>query len=248
MSDKERVLKSVRAAYEREARINLHRDLIKIDLAEDGALILEGEVHNIAAKKMALSLAITIPGIIGIVDRLHLKPAERMEEGMILDRVCNALIEEPAFQNCTIRLRKKGNLETVRVSANKHHGEIELFVKEGVVFLENVVSNLTLKRMAEVFAWWVPGTRDVINELEVFPPEQDNDGEITDALRIVLEKDPFLDPAQIRVATKGGIVTLEGLVKTEVQKEMAENDAWYIFGVDMVVNHLSVRGGGRRFH
>lgn len=243
MSDKERILKSVRAAFEREPRINLRRDLIKIDLAEDGALIIEGEVHNIAAKKRALSVAIITPGITGIVDRLHLKPAERMEEGMILDLVRNALIEEPVFQNCTIRLRKKGKLETGRESNEKHHGEIELYAKDGVVYIENVVSNLTQKRLAEVFAWWVPGTRDVINELEVSPPEEDNDGEITDALRMVLEKDPFLDAGQIRIGTKGGIVTLEGLVKTEAQREMAENDAWYIFGVDMVVNLLSVRGG-----
>jgi osmotically-inducible protein OsmY len=243
MSDKERALKSVRAAFEREPRINLHRDSIKIDFAEDGALILEGEVRNIAAKKMAMALAITTPGIIGIVDRLHLKPAERMEEGMILDLVRNALIEEPVFQNCTIRLRKKGKLETARESDNKHHGEIEISAKDGVVYLDNVVSNLTQKRLAEVFAWWVPGTRDVINELEVSPPEADNDGEITDALRIVLEKDPFVDAGQITVETKGGIVTLEGLVRTEAQKEMAENDAWYIFGVDKVINRISVRGG-----
>jgi osmotically-inducible protein OsmY len=243
MSDKAKVLKSVRAAFEREPRINLHRNLFKIDFAEDGALILEGEVQNIAAKKMAMELAIAVPGIIGIVDRLHVKAAERMEDGMILDLVRDALIEEPAFQDCTIRLRRKGKLETARESLYKAHGEIELSAKDGVVFLDNVVLNLSQKRLAEVLAWWVPGTRDVINELEVSPPEEDNDGEITDALRIVLEKDPFLDAAQIRIETKGGIVTLGGLVATEAQKEMAENDAWYIFGVDKVVNHLSVQGG-----
>jgi osmotically-inducible protein OsmY len=242
LSDKESILKVVRAAFEREPKINLHCYPIKIDIAEDGALTLEGEVGNIAAKKMAMELAITVPGIIGIVDRLHVKAAERMGDGMILDLVRDALIEEPAFQDCTIRLRRKGNLETARESLYKAHGEFEVSVKDGVVFLDNIVLNLSQKRLAEVLAWWVPGTRDVINELEVSPPEEDNDGEITDALRIVLEKDPFLDATEIKVETKGGIVTLEGLVKTEAQKEMAENDAWYLFGVDKVINHLSVRG------
>jgi osmotically-inducible protein OsmY len=242
LSDKESILKVVRAAFEREPKINLHRYPIKIDIAEDGALTLEGEVGNIAAKKMAMELAIIVPGVIGIIDRLHVEPAERMEDGMILDLVRNTLIEEPAFQNCTILLRSKGKLETVREALYRPHGEIEVSTKDGIVFLDNTVLNLTQKRLAEVLAWWVPGTRDVINELEVSPPEEDNDDEITDALRIILEKDPFLNAGQIQIQIKKGIVTLEGLVKTEGQKQMAENDAWYLFGVDKVINHLSVRG------
>lgn len=75
-----------------------------MDLAEDGALILIGVVDNNAVKKVAMSLVIGIPGTIGIVDRLHPKPAERMVEGVILDRVCNILIKEPAFHNWSIRL------------------------------------------------------------------------------------------------------------------------------------------------
>jgi hypothetical protein len=117
--------------------------LIKIDFAEDGALILEGEVRNITAKKMAMAPMTTSPGFIRITDRLHLEPAKRMEKGMIFDLVRNALIEKPAFQNCPIRLRKKGKLETVRESMNKHHGGLELSAKDGVVFLDNIVSNLT---------------------------------------------------------------------------------------------------------
>lgn len=38
-----------------------------------------------------------------------------------------------------------------------------------------------------------------------------------------------------------GALTLEGVVPTEIQKEMAEFDAWYVFGVDKVVNKLDVR-------
>jgi osmotically-inducible protein OsmY len=103
------------------------------------------------------------------------------------------------------------------------------------------VTSLSHKRLAGVLAWWVPGSRDVINGLAVVPPEEDNDDEVTDAVRLVLEKDPFINAGEIRVSTRDYVVTLEGLVPNEKVREMAEFDAWYVFGVDRVVNKLQVQ-------
>jgi osmotically-inducible protein OsmY len=36
-------------------------------------------------------------------------------------------------------------------------------------------------------------------------------------------------------------VTLTGLVPTDAEREMAEFDAWYVFGVDRVINQIAVR-------
>lgn len=80
----------------------------------------------------------------------------------------------------------------------------------------------------------------MINGLGVIPPEADNDPEITDAVRLVLEKDPFVNPDQVRVASSNAVVTLEGLVPTESERDMAEHDAWYVFGVEDVVNRLAI--------
>jgi osmotically-inducible protein OsmY len=92
-----------------------------------------------------------------------------------------------------------------------------------------------------VLAWWVPGGRDVVNGLEVSPPEEDTDDEVTDAVRLVLEKDPFINADQIRVSTRNFVVTLDGVVRSPGQKQMAEHDAWYVFGVDNVINRLQVQ-------
>ena len=119
-------------------------------------------------------------------------------------------------------------------------GTIEIEVSEGVVTLNGEVPGLGVKRMVGVLAWWVPGSRDVINGLVVTPDQADNDFEMADAVRLVLEKDPFVDATQVRVGTRNGIVRLQGLVPTESEKEMAEADAWYVFGVDGVENELSV--------
>jgi osmotically-inducible protein OsmY len=114
-------------------------------------------------------------------------------------------------------------------------------VKDGVVTLDGWVISLSHKRMAGVLAWWVPGCRDVVDALEVLPPEQDNDDEVSDALSLVLEMDPMIPhPDQIRIRTQNYVVTLDGLVGTQTEKDRAEQDAWCLFAVDKVINHLAV--------
>ncbi len=233
------ILKAVRAAFEHEPRLNLHRYPVHLALS-DGDLIVEGEVEHVAAKKLALELAAAVPGVSGIVDRLRVAPAQPMGDGAIRDHIRDALLQEPVFAHCRICVRDKNVVETYREPVPAAVGLIEVSVKEGVVTLTGQVPSLGHKRLAGVLAWWVPGSRDVINGLEVVPPEADNDDEITDAVRLVLEKDPFVNAAQIRVSTKNACVTLEGLVATEREKDMAEWDAWYVFGVDRVINALTV--------
>jgi osmotically-inducible protein OsmY len=161
-----------------------------------------------------------------------------MQDGMIGEPVRDALIEEPALANCRIRVWSKGRLELMRdpLSAT---GAIDIRVDDGIVTLDGEVSGLGQQRLAGALAWWVPGSRDVVNGLGVSPPEEDSDGEITDAVRLVLEKDPFVNPSQIRVTTRNATVTLDGLAPSEAERDMAEHDAWYVFGVEKIVNRIA---------
>ncbi len=106
------------------------------------------------------------------------------------------------------------------------------------MILNGRMGSLCHKRLAGVLAWWVPGSRDVVNGLEVVPPEEDSDDEVIDAVRLVLEKDPFIRADQIRVSCRDYRVTLEGLVPKPLEREMAEADAWYVFCVSDVINLL----------
>ncbi|HSA84568.1 MAG TPA: BON domain-containing protein [Nitrospira sp.] len=240
MSERDRVLKEVHAALEREPRINLHKYPIEMELS-DGVLTLEGEVEHIAAKKLSLELAIAVRDVTGIVDRLHVAPATRMGDGAILNAVRDALLQETTLMNCSIRMIRKGHLETVREVTDEPHGSITASVNEGVVLLDDHVTGLTQKRLAGVLAWWVPGSRDVINGMAVVPDQPDSDAEMAKAVRIVLKKDPFVNVERIRVMAHRSVVTLEGDVPSAPQKEMAEFDAWYVFGVDKVINRLEIR-------
>ncbi|MEO3428572.1 BON domain-containing protein [Pelagibius sp. CAU 1746] len=205
-----------------------------------GTLTLEGEMPDIAAKKLALELAAAVPGVTGIVDRLHVAPAERLEDGEIRDLVSRALEQEPAFAELALSEIVKGGEKILRDPAERKRGWIRLSVAEGVVTLDGEVPGLEFKRLAGVLAWWVPGSRDVVNGLGITPEEADNDAEITGAVRMALEKDPFVNAGQIIVGTVDAVVTLAGLVPSESEREMAECDAWYVFGVDRVHNKIEV--------
>jgi osmotically-inducible protein OsmY len=240
IAERERILKEVRAALEREPRINLHKYPVQMDVKE-GVLTLEGEVEHVAAKKLSMELAAAVPGVTGIIDRLHVVPSTRMGDGAILDAVRDALLQEPTLRNCTIQEIRKGHLQTIREAWGEPHGVICTSVKDGVVLLDDHVTSLTQKRLAGVLAWWVPGSRDVINGMEVVPDQTDSDEELAKTLRIVLKKDPFVNVERLRASAKGAVVTLEGDLPSAAQREMAEFDAWYVFGVDKVINHIEVR-------
>lgn len=239
MSDADTV-KVIRAALEREPRVHLHGN--RIDIRCEGAVVtLEGEVDGIVAKKLSLELAGGVKGVSGIVDRLRLIPAEQMEDGAIRDHICDAFLEDLAFRDYGVRNLVKGEWEERRKSSYGG-GRIDVDVADGVVTLNGNAGSLSHKRLAGVFAWWVPGSRDVINGLEVNPPMADDDFELADAVRLVLEKDPFVNASQIRVGCKNYVVTLDGLVSKPKDREMAEADAWYVFQVNSVVNRLQVVG------
>ena len=163
-----------------------------------------------------------------------------MGDGEIRDKVRDALLEETVLAAFTVRVWDKGDPETMRDPPDTI-GTIDIRVDDGIVTLDGDVAGPGQKRMAGVLAWWVPGSRDVINGIGVTPPEQDSEAAVTDAVLQVLEKDPFINSESIRVHTRGAVVTLDGTVPREAERTLAEDDAWYVFGVDKVVNRLTVR-------
>jgi len=168
-------------------------------------------------------------------------PSIRMGDGAILDAVRDALLQEPILMNCSIYTIRKGQFEIVREITHEPHGVIRVSVTDGVVLLDDHVTGLTQKRLAGVLAWWVPGSRDVINGLEDVTDQPDSDEELAKAVRVVLRKDPLVNDERIHVTVKHCVATLDGDVPSAPQKEMAEFDTWYVFGVDNIVNRLEIR-------
>jgi osmotically-inducible protein OsmY len=238
MNPRETMTRKVHAALEREPRINLHRFPIAISNA-DGVVVLEGELADVAAKKLALDLAASVGGVSGIVDRLRVAPGERRGDGAVRDSLARMLLEYPEFRNCTLRSHTNEKNETLR-EVRDGVGDIELSVTDGVITLEGHVISQSHRRFAGVLAWWTPGRRDVVNSLAVRPDYEDRDDEITEVMRLVLEADSQVNADQIRPNCVDGVVMLDGNVPTEEQKRRAELDAWALYGVTRVVNRLNV--------
>lgn len=240
MAERERVLGDVRAALESEPGIDLHNHPLVLDFV-DGDLTIEGEVADVAAKKLALERAAAVSGVSAVIDRLRVAPAERMADDALRQALIKAYLQEPAFAELALHEETKGRVDVVRASPIDVAGVIVVAVADGVVTLNGRVRGLDEKRLAGVLAWWVPGSRDVVNGIAVEPPETDSDDAIAEAVRIVLEKDPFVDASQIRVGVRRAQVLLQGLVPKTAERSMAEHDAWYVFGVDKVTNEIQVR-------
>lgn len=235
-----KAIERIRAALEKETRIKLHRYSIRLAFAGDD-LLLTGELENVAAKKLAGELAAKLAPAMDIVDRLRVTPAQAMSDAELRDHLIKVLLAEPALEHCLLHSRLPQQLQTHRNGMPQPVGTIVVEVRDGVVTLNGEVPSLSHKRLAGVLAWWVPGCCDVVNVLTEVPAQLDNDDELADAVRLALEKDPFINATKMQVRSKDGVVTLKGLVPNQTMQQMAEHDAWYVFGVRDVVNKVQVK-------
>jgi len=221
---------ALHAALEKDPDINLRESPIHITYHD--SLRLEGEVANIIVKRKARRIAMQLTGLPSIEDHLKLRPGEKRTGKALLDAVVDALSQEPAFRDIAVRPKNSdaGDREWIGVGV------------EGCrVRLDGLVGSLSHRRLAEVIAWWVPGSCDVHNHVRVHPVEKDNDDEISDAVRMVLEKDPLLHAETLGVQTRERAVTLTGSVHSHEQRRMAIYDCWYVPGVHDVHDRMQVQ-------
>ncbi len=215
--DKAEIINDIKSFMTGDLHVDPVRGHIQVDLDGD-AILLEGTVDDIRIKKRVLLHSMSLPGVRGTIDRLRVSPSKEMGDKEIRKHLLDALTEEPSLDASSIIVE----------------------VGDGVVDLEGVVPSLTHKRLAGVLAWWVPGSVEVINSLDVQPPQDDTDEELMDAVKLVLEKDSLVDASSISVSVKDWEVTLTGTVRDDIEKRASESDTWYVWGVNGVINGIEV--------
>lgn len=129
----------VRAVLRSEPRLGPMFHLRELKLESEGVILLDGEVPDVAAEKLALEKVAAIPGIAGIADHLHVKPASHMSDKEIRVHVRDGMVGEPNFQGIEIREQDGGKFQLIR----------------GAPFEGDV--------------WMIFGVDAVINEIEVRP-------------------------------------------------------------------------------
>ena len=120
--------------------------------------------------------------------------------------------------------------------------DVGVQVREGIVTLVGTVNVYAKKIAAREAAHRVHGVLDVVDELQVKVPGIGGrtDTEIARAVRDALEWDAFVPDDKITSTVSLGIVTIEGLVQTWMQRADAERVVRGLSGVRGVINQISV--------
>jgi osmotically-inducible protein OsmY len=240
--DPEPLLTEVNAALRAETRIDVEKLWIEFDPAK-GLLSINGQVDDIASKRIAANIAGRAVGGRFLVDDRIRVSAPRSGDLELRDEVVKVLISENVFSDHALIVEAGSHRQQIQAGA-PGRGRLEVRLDDGIVTLEGVVGGLSHRRLAEVLMWWA-GCERVDNRLEVEPPEEDTDDEITDAVLMVMEKDPLVHATQLRIGTAAAVVEIRGFVASDEERRLAVLDAWYVPGVWEVVDHIDVHDQGR---
>jgi osmotically-inducible protein OsmY len=235
------LLDRVRLRLQHSPRGDLLRSGMSVFL-ENGDLVLEGEVADIADKKTALLQAAMVAGVGPIIDRLHVRPSARRPDADILRDVSRLLDAEVALSDCLVQGTACGNHSRTRVLCPEGwQGDIEIRVEDGVVTLDGDVPSLAQKCLASILAWSVPGCRDVIDGLGVDATDDDSDTAMTEAIRRAIERlSPPGGAPSLTVRVTGGVVTLSGEVTSWDEARAIDRLVWGMFGVAEVRDQLAL--------
>lgn len=207
----------------RHVETELHREVRlrgrPISVAvEEGRVVLKGEVESLAEKRLATNLVRQLREVGELRDALRLPIVHQLTDRQIQDHIYDALLEDRAID----------------------HRTVDVAVDDHVVTLRGTVDSLEAKRLTGLLAWWVPGVADVLNEMRVVPHQEGTQGDLVDSVRQALSKDILVNADTIGVSVLGNVVTLQGYVGSAEEKLAAEHDAYYIWGVESVINRLEV--------
>jgi osmotically-inducible protein OsmY len=112
----------------------------------------------------------------------------------------------------------------------------------GVVILSGTVQSWAVRNAAAEAAHRVSGVHDVANDLEVAHGDSaaPSDAELARAVRRALEWDALVPHERIHSTVSAAVVTLDGTVETNAQREDAEGAIAHLKGVRSVHNRIRV--------
>lgn len=142
----ESVAEDVRAALERDIRINL-ANRIGVTVNQ-GSVVLTGTVGSADQKLAAVEDTQSVAGVVDVVDNLQVIPNVIRHDAEIENDVRRKLIDDTIVDA----------------------GAIVVSVTNGIVTLSGSVPSLYQRQLAEDDTWAQPGVRGVINELRVSIP------------------------------------------------------------------------------
>jgi osmotically-inducible protein OsmY len=202
------------AAINRDARVNNSDVAVE---THDGIVTLSGEVGSLAARNFADMEAKKIRGVMGVINELSVKPADRSDE-VVREAVMRRLQENPAIGT----------------------KDLHATCIAGSVSLSGTVDSWAEREQAGLLASEVAGVRNVTNDINVDWLAVRGDSEIRDDVQASLDRDVYLTDLPIEVSVRNGVVTLEGTVGNLYERDRALSGARWVRGVARVVDRLVV--------
>ena len=120
--------------------------------------------------------------------------------------------------------------------------QIGVIVNDGAVTLLRVVSTYAQRLAAEAATKRVSGVRTVAQDLtvEIVAEHEQSDSEIASAVQRALNWDVCI-PKSVTATVREGIVTLEGHVAWNFERDAAESAVRHFMGVTAVVNFIALK-------
>lgn len=237
------ILERVRAALMAEHRVDLAHHPIGIHVAK-GAVTLAGTLGDLGAKKVALQVARDVSGVLDVGDRLTVRPATRISDADLQDRVLGNLINDPSIGDYALFIVDQGRMIEKSRPQNLD-GQIVIEIEDGIVTLRGEVANFRDKSQVGIDCWRSQGARDVVNALTIRQkaPRISVEELLAEAVRLSWATDPTLDAGRLKVRCEQTVAVLEGQVTCPRELERAEEDAWEVFGIAGIRNAIDVQDG-----
>ena len=217
--------------------LNKHLSPFKLDVSvEQGTAVLKGKVENEVDRELAERIALDIKGIDKVDNQLEIDPNVAAEPGTKANMA-------QRFEDATLTATVKSKLLWSSVTEAL---KIEVDSKDGVVTLKGRAQSPEAKEVAGNLANNTDGVVSVNNLISISaadsinsrtdpqvnsPVEDMSDGWITSKVKSSLIYSRNLDGMSIKVETKSGLVSLNGIVANYAEKELAVEIARNIRGV-----------------
>jgi osmotically-inducible protein OsmY len=196
-------------------------DLDATDIAvsvKKGVVTLTGFVKSYTDKYEAEAAAKRVAGVVAIANDIEVRlPSvdERPDPEIARDAVAAIKSQLP-------------------ISSEK----IKVVVKNGWITLEGQVEWQYQRSAAENAVRRIKGVKGVINSVQLKPHTEPS--EIKRKIQEAFRRNAEVDANRIVVEADGGVVTLNGPVRSWIEREEAERAAWAAPGVTSVVDQIVV--------
>jgi hyperosmotically inducible protein len=198
---------------------------------KNGVVDLEGTINDFATKEEIDKRAHRTKNVVAVRNNLKIAGAGEISDGQLQQKIVQ-------------------KLQYDRVGYGNAFNAISVNVQNGVVTLAGNALGPVAADSAVSLASHFPGVQDVINNIQVDPLSPMDDRSRQQVYRAIYGYPSLqrysLDPAQpIRITVVNGNVTLNGVVNSQADKDVAGIRANSVPGIFKVTNNLQVANGSK---